>query len=460
MPGPTTGGQSGGELAELLAWLDGHTNLEQSLPGRIAPPTLERISALCHLLGDPQDAYRVLHVTGTNGKGSTVRMLAALLGARGLRVGVYTSPDLHRVNERIARGDEPIPDEDLVEILAELRRLEPLLPAPASRFELLTAAGFLWFADAGVDVAVVEVGLGGRWDATNVVRPDVTVVTNIGYDHVDLLGPTLEDIAGEKAGIIKAGAPAVVAETSPGLRRIFAERARTVGTRIVGRPEHFDCRANRPAVGGRLVDLVAPRGTYLEVLLGLHGAHQGVNAATAVAAAEEFFDAPLPRELVDEALGSVRVPGRLEVLGRDPLVVLDGAHNVPGIESLARALTEELVVPGPTVVVLGMLRGRDPAAMLQVLRGAGVAAVLACPAPSPRRIEPEELTAAARHVGLDAVAFDEVGLALEAARAAAGEDGRVVVCGSLYVVAAARARLLEEIPRTGAPTVERKPERG
>ncbi len=445
-----------GELAALLEWLDQHTNLEQALPGKVAPPTLERIRALCSVLGDPQDAYRVLHVTGTNGKGSTVRMLAALLEARGLRVGVYTSPDLHRVNERIARGEEPIADEDLAEVLAELRRLEPLLPAPPSRFELLTAAAFSWFADVGVDVAVVEVGLGGRWDATNVVRPDVAVITSIGYDHVDLLGPTLADIAGEKAGIIKAGAPAVVAETAPDLREVFARRAAEVGTTLVTRPEHFDCRANRPAVGGRLVDLVGPRASYPEVLLGLHGAHQGVNAATAVAAAEEFFDGPLPREVVDQALGRVRVPGRLEVLGREPLVVLDGAHNVPGMEALGRALQEELVVAGPTVAVMGLLQGRDPTAMVQALRRAGVASVLCVPAPSPRRVEPEELVAAARSAGVAAVSFPEVDLALAAARSAAGPDGRVVVCGSLYVVAAARALLLAEAGEQGVTASERR----
>ncbi|HXQ18837.1 MAG TPA: Mur ligase family protein, partial [Acidimicrobiales bacterium] len=196
---PEADGTRGGD--ELVAWLDEHTNYELGMPTRLAAPTLDRIRALCRLLGDPERACPVIHVTGTNGKGSTARILTELLLANGLTVGTYTSPNLAVVNERLARDNEPISDDDLAGVLSSLALLEPLLPERPTRFELLTAAAFSWFADVAVDVAVVEVGLGGRWDATNVVEPDVAVVTNVSYDHVEVLGPTLTDIAAEKAGI-------------------------------------------------------------------------------------------------------------------------------------------------------------------------------------------------------------------------------------------------------------------
>src|SRR5580658_10490676 len=188
-----------------MAWLDEHTNYELAMPTRLGAPTLDRIGELCRFLGDPEQACPVVHITGTNGKGSTARILTALLMANGLTVGTYTSPNLATVNERLARDGIPIDDDELAEVLGSLALIEPLLSARPTRFELLTAAAFRWFADIAVDVAVIEVGLGGRWDATNVVDPVVAVVTNVSYDHVEVLGPTLVDIATEKAGIMKAG---------------------------------------------------------------------------------------------------------------------------------------------------------------------------------------------------------------------------------------------------------------
>ena len=189
--------------AQALSALDTHLNLESSLTVA-EPPTLERVSQLVGLMGDPQRSYPVIHLTGTNGKGSTARMITALLVARGLSVGTYTSPDLQGVNERLTWNDEPVSDEALAEVLEGVIRLEELMDAPPTRFEILTASAYRWFADVAVDVAVVEVGLGGRWDATNVADADVAVVTNVSLDHAEILGPTLADIAWEKAGIVKA----------------------------------------------------------------------------------------------------------------------------------------------------------------------------------------------------------------------------------------------------------------
>ena len=291
------------------------------MPGRTSIPTLERITALCRLLGDPQLVSPVIHVTGTNGKGSTVGILAELLSTVGLTVGTFTSPDLTAINERITRNGEPITDPELIEVLASLAALEPLLDGRPTRFDLLTAAAFRWFADVAVDVAVVEVGLGGRWDATNVVEPVVAVVTNVSEDHLEVLGPTLTDVAREKAGIIKKGSHLILGETDAELSGIFLAVADTVGAASVWRrgsledAGDFGCDANDVAVGGRLIDLRTPSRRYEQVFLGLHGAHQGDNAAGALAAAEAFFASALHDDVVRTAFASVRVPGRLEIVG-------------------------------------------------------------------------------------------------------------------------------------------------
>jgi dihydrofolate synthase / folylpolyglutamate synthase len=428
---------------ELVAWLDGHSDFEQSMPTRAKAPTLDRIRAICRILGDPERAFPVVHLTGTNGKGSVAQMLTALFLANGLNVGTYTSPNLARVNERLARDDEPICDEELIEVLSALEMIEPMVPTRPTRFELLTAAAFWWFADVAVDVAVVEVGLGGRWDATNVVTPAVAAITNVSYDHVEILGPTLADIAAEKAGIIKPGCRAVLGETEPELLEIFLSAAETAGAlESWVRGTEFECTVNRTAVGGRLLDLRTPGGTYADVYLPLHGMHQGDNAAVALASAEAFFGFPLSQEVVEVGFGSVEVPGRLEVVGHEPLIVLDGAHNVAGVEALARALVDELPSEEETVAVVGMLAGRDPSAMLQALATAEVRTVVACTAPSPRALPADRIAEAARAAGLVALASESVAEALSLALARVTRGGRLVVTGSLYVVAEARSLLV------------------
>jgi len=414
------------------------------MPGRASIPTLERITELCDLMGEPQRAAPVIHVTGTNGKGSTVRIITELLLSAGLTVGSYTSPDLASVNERIARNNEPISDGDLVEVLSSLAALEPLLGTRPTRFELLTAAAFRWFADVAVDVAVIEVGLGGRWDATNVVDPVVAVVTNVSEDHMEVLGPTIEDVAAEKAGIIKSGSHVVLGETDPHLAEIFLAAAEVVGATSVWKrgvgPDDgdFACYANDVAVGGRMVDLRTPGARYEQVFLGLQGAHQGDNAAVALAATEAFFSAPLDEGIVREALGAVRVPGRLEAVRHSPLVLLDGAHNPAGARALARAISADFAVDGPLVAVVGLLTGRDAKEILRALASGGVTRVVVCPAPSPRAQPVADLLRDAAQVGLPADSAGSVLEACELAVGLAGETGLVVVTGSLYVVGEAR----------------------
>ena len=274
------------DLAGALAFLDAHINLETDPSARAAAGRLDRMRELVSVMDDPQQTYPVLHITGTNGKGSTARLLTALLGAKGLRVGTYTSPHLERLNERLAWNGDPISDGALAEVIESVSFVEPMLPAPPTYFEILTAAAYRWFADVAVDAAVVEVGLGGRWDATNVADGAVAVVTNVALDHAELIGPTLVDVAKEKAGIVKPDATLVLGETEPELAAIFRDGpAATVWMRDVD----FGCVENGLAHGGRLVTLRTPGHEYADVFLPLHGAHQGDNAAVALAAAEAFF---------------------------------------------------------------------------------------------------------------------------------------------------------------------------
>ena len=431
------------DLPAALAWLDGHVDFESSMPSRRSLPTLDRMRQLAQLLGDPEQAYPAVHITGTNGKGSTAAMVTALLAAQGLTVGTYTSPNLSRVNERIARNGEPIDDGAFVDVLESLARLEPLMDDRPTRFELLTAAALAWFADEAVDVAVVEVGLGGRWDCTNVVDGDVSVVTNISYDHTEVLGPTLEDIARDKSGIFKAQGRAVIGESDPALvhqLRQAAEEAGAIETWVRG--ADFACTANRLAVGGRLIDVRTPLSAYGELLVPLHGAHQGDNASCALTATEGFFGYALHEDVVEQAFAGVQVPGRLEVIGRRPLVVVDGAHNVAGMIVLARSLIEEFAVEGEAQAVVGMLTGRDPVAMLDALLTAGIRSVVACAPDSPRALAAEVVAEAARGLGMEATVAGSPSEAVALAIDRAGPDDRVVVCGSLYVVAEARRLLV------------------
>jgi dihydrofolate synthase / folylpolyglutamate synthase len=425
------------------AWLDAHVNLESlGVPAgksrRATRPTLERMAALARLLGSPQLEYPVLHVTGTNGKTSATRFAAALLVEAGLSVGSYTSPHLERVNERIAWNGHEIDDGTLDELLELLATIEPHLPETPSYFEILTGVAVRWFADVAVDAAVLEVGLGGTWDATNVAAGRVAVITNVSIDHVEYLGPTRLDIAGEKAGIVKPGATLVLGEADPAVRAPFLERG---AERVLVRDEDFGVRANHMAHGGRVVDIYTPEARYDDLFLSLHGAHQADNAAVALAAVEALLDRPLAPELVATVCGRVDVPGRLEVIGHSPLVLLDGAHNVAGAHALREALAEEFPATARTLVV-GLLQPKDPAEMLEALGAADADRLIVCEATSPRAQPAGEVAAAARGLGQPAdrvEAIPDVAAALARAGALTPPDAQVVVTGSLYVAGAARA---------------------
>ena len=426
------------DYAGALAYLDSHINLERMVSSRRDAPTLERMRRLTDVMGDPQSGFPVIHVTGTNGKGSTVAMISRLLVEHGLSVGTYTSPHLERINERIVRNGLAISDEDFAESVAAIADLEIVAGVRPSHFEILTAAAFRWFADVAVDVAVIEVGLLGRWDATNVADGQVAVVTNVSLDHTEYAGPTREDIAKEKAGIVKPGSSLVLGETDPSLAAIFR---RAGAERVYEREVDFDCVANEFALGGRLLGLQTPGASYSDVFLPLHGRHQGDNAAAALCAVEAFFDTPVDPGLLAEAFADVRMPGRFEVLGHRPLVILDGAHNLAGAEVAATVMHEEFDPVGERVFVVGFLRGRDPAEMLNCLDASESKLVICCTPPSPRAIPAEETARAARALGCQVAVIDDVGRAASHALASVSEDDAILVTGSLYVVGAARAYL-------------------
>jgi dihydrofolate synthase/folylpolyglutamate synthase len=418
--------------AEAIKYLDDHAGYD--VTGRIEHPTLERITRLVAAMGEPQHANPVIHVTGTNGKGSTAQMITRLLMAQGLSVGTYTSPHLERVNERLARDAVPIADDDFAEQIAAIADLEVLAGVRPSYFEACTAAAFRWFADTAVDVAVVEVGLLGRWDATNVVDAQVAVVTNIGMDHNEFAGPTLADIAREKAGIIKPHSAAVIGETEPELVAILT--AEPAATRLC-RGIDFDAEGNQLAVGGRFVDVRTPTTIYPDVYVPLHGAHQGDNASVALTAVETFFAAPLDRDAVAEGFGAVTMPGRFEVMGHQPLVIVDGAHNPPGADTCAQVFFDDFQPEGRRILVVGTLR--DPSAMLAALRADEFDLVIACTAPSPRGVDVAKVAAAARELGADEVlAYDTVTEACAHAVRGADGDDAVLAAGSLYVAGEAR----------------------
>jgi dihydrofolate synthase/folylpolyglutamate synthase len=429
-------------------WLSDHINLEAGIGRpvsvrRATAPTLERIQGLLALLGSPEREYPSVHITGTNGKGSTSRIVSALLESLGLSVGRYMSPNLERINDRFAWNDELISDTDLDDLLRLVAMVEPSLPEPLSYFEILTAAALRWFADLAVDVAVVEVGLGGTWDATNVVDGRVAVVTNVSIDHVEYLGPTREQIAQEKAGIIKPGSTLVLGETDPDLMPFFLARN---PAKVLLRDRDFSVLAQELALGGRVVDLSSPEGSYPELYLPLHGRHQVDNAAIALAAAEAFVGGPLPPTVVADAFASVRSPGRLEVVARHPLVLLDGAHNVAGAGALRAALDEEFAAASRTLVV-GLLQEKEPHEMLAALGLDDATLLVCCRPPSPRALDPAVVARAAEELGFAAENIDvqdSVRDAIGAALLATPEDGQIVVTGSLYAVGVARSVFVKQ----------------
>jgi len=433
--------------AEALNWLESHVDFERVAPNRQEIPTLDPVRDTLTLFADPQGDYPTIHVTGTNGKGTTTTLTSALLQATGLRVGAFTSPDLHAINERIAVNAEPIDDEAFISALERLSDVEAVSGIALTRFELLTVAALLHFSDEGVDVAVIEVGMGGTWDSTNVIDSDVEVLTNVDLDHTAVLGSTVGEIARDKVGIFRHDGVAIVATTNAIVVQIAQVRAEEIGSTLWLLGEDFELEENELALGGRAITLRTPYAYYEEVLVSLHGIHQGVNAATAIVAAEAFLGRALGEEVVVSSLGNARMPGRMEIVGRSPMIVVDGAHNPAGVRALVATLDGAFDVRGDRRCVIGMLTGRDVDDMVAPLVGAGFSEFHCCAPRSPRALPVGELAAALRRNG--AVAFEHPNAmsALAHARERSTDDDLIVVAGSLYLVAEVRGELLHVASR-------------
>lgn len=427
--------------------------LADRFPSRIVPD-LERIRDVLDLLGSPQLAYPSVHVAGTNGKTTTARMIDELLRGFGLRPGRYTSPHLQSVTERISVDGHPLSPGRFAQVYAEVAPYLEIVDARHAQrvtyFEVLTAMAFAVFADAPVDVGVVEVGLGGSWDSTNVIGAPVAVITPVGLDHVAQLGDTIAQVAAEKAGIVHAGASVVLAQQPPAAAEVLLARIAEVGATVAREGREFGVAGRSVAVGGQLLALEGLGGRYEEIFLPLHGAHMATNAACALAAVEAFLGggrAPLDDAVVRRAFAAVHSPGRVETVRTSPTVLLDAAHNPAGVEALVATLAEAFSFRR-LVGVVAMLADKDVAGMLQRLEPA-LASIVVSESASPRAKPADELAAIAVEVfGEDRVEVaPRLDDALDAAVRMAEQDAEdpagagVLVTGSVVTVGEARTLL-------------------
>ncbi len=436
---------------EAIAFWYGRINYEV----RSAAPKdlkLERMRALVRLLGDPQDRLRIVHITGTKGKGSTAAMLAAILQAAGYRVGLFTSPHLVHVEERIRVNDEPISATELVELMTEVAPAVKLLepgPSPPTFFEISTALGFLHFVRRRVDVAIIEVGLGGRYDSTNVCCPLVSVITSIGMDHTAQLGTTLEAIAFQKAGIIKPRVPVVSGVTQTEPRAVIRQIAAEMNAPLLELWEHFGFDYSPDGV-----TVSTPRSLFEKLRLNLLGAHQAANAAVAVATADVLRDngLSLPPVAIKQGLRTVRWPARIEVVSRRPTLILDTAHNVPSVEALVSTMRESVPVAGRKAVVFAVSSDKPYREMLRILAGYFDHFHLTRYSNNPRGGPPEKLAEVLQQVaGVTYSLHPTATEAWHAARSTAAVDDLVCVTGSVFLAGELQATVRHPQPSSDQP---------
>jgi len=429
--------------ADRLNFREAVAELEGRRESRMVPD-LSRILSLATLLSDPQLTYPSIHVTGTNGKGTTARVAAELACAHGLTTGLYTSPHLVSVRERLSICGVDITEQEFAEEYEHLLPFLLLVDAQGedqvTYFEALTALAYLWFADKPVALGVFEVGMGGTWDATNLVRGEIAVLTPIALDHPEL-GSTIAQVAGEKTGIIKEGNIAVSREQDDEALRVIEARCADVGAELRLEHRDFEIEERLRAMGGQSLRIRGIRGTYEDLFLPMFGEHAARNAAAAIAAVESLLDKPLDEDITRQALADVRWPGRLEIVARHPTILLDGAHNPAGAEALAAAL-REFFIWERLHLVISISANKDAAGIvrpLAPLTDIVYAAKNASERAGDALVIAEEFGALNKPVEV----FDSIASALDAARASAEETDLIVVTGSLYTVADAHRALGE-----------------
>lgn len=418
-------------------------------------PTLDRVVEVLDLLGNPHQAYRVIHVAGTNGKSSTSRMIDSLIREHGLRTGRFTSPHLTSVTERISVDGEPISDERFVEVWQDVAPYVHMVDAKntaegrprLSFFEVLTVMAFAAFADAPIDVAIIEVGLGGLWDCTNVANGEVAVITPIALDHERFLGTTIKEVATQKAGIIKPDATVVISQQKDDALEVLLAAAAAKDDHVVRDGDQFEVLDRHVAVGGQMLTLRTTGGIYSELYLPLHGRHQAHNALVALAAAEALLTGgrALSGEIVEAAFAQITSPGRLELVRTSPTILVDGAHNPAGAEALADAL-DEVFALNRLVGVVGQMADKDVESFLSILEPVFSEIVVTTPI-SDRAMDIEALTELAVEVfGEDRVhradrLDDAIDQAATLAESGGDSNSGVVITGSLITVAQARILL-------------------
>ena len=393
-------------------------------------PGLERISALLDKMGHPERTLKFVHVTGTNGKGSTCAMVASVLRQAGCRTGLYTSPYIVRFNERMQINGEMIPDDELCAITEEIKPLADSIFEQPTEFEMVTAIAFAWFARRKCDVVVCEVGMGGEFDATNVIgSPEAAVLCNIGLDHTEVLGDTLEKIAATKSGIIKSGCDAVLYRSTPAVEAVVAQRCREVGARL--HLVNFDSlRPRAHSLEGQVFDFDGMEGLRLPLL----GEHQLHNAAVALTTLHVLQDRgwQISEDAIRQGLAQVTWPGRFQIIRRDPLFLIDGGHNPQCIQALARNITNYL--PGrPLTVLTGVLSDKDFHCMYRSVADAAVEFITVTP-DNPRALTAQELARYLLSFGKPVIPCDTVADGVRLALEHAGKDGTVLCYGSLYLL--------------------------
>ena len=441
--------------------------LESRWPESIIDPSLTRIVSVMELLGDPQRAYPVIQVAGTNGKTSTARMIESILRAYGLRTGLFTSPHLVDARERIRLDGEPVTAERLVDTWNDIEPYVRLVDknstdaggVPLSYFEVFTSLAYAAFADAPVDVAVIEVGMGGTWDATSVAAASVAVITPIGMDHAEYLGDTIEQIAGEKAGIIAPGCTAVTSCQTDDARPVIVTRASELDVPLKIETEDFGLLSRDVAVGGQLVSMRGLRGDYDEVFVPFFGEHQASNACVALAAVEAFLgsgDEALDVDIVREGFASADSSGRLHAVRLDPTVLVDSAHNPHGARALAAAIHDSFTFDR-LIGVVGLLSDKDAHGVLEALEPVLDELIVTTPA-SPRALPADDLAAVAENYfsGKDVVVEDELLDAVDRAMGIADADGDVggsgvLVTGSVVLVGDVLRLFAREMRRPDMP---------
>ncbi|MEU4392928.1 folylpolyglutamate synthase/dihydrofolate synthase family protein [Kribbella sp. NPDC023855] len=445
-----------------LSYAEVSAKLQARWPENKIDPTLDRVRRLVELLGDPQKTYPVVHLTGTNGKTSTARMVDALLQEAGLRTGRFTSPHLETVRERITLNGEPIDEQRFVEVYTEIEPYVNVVDSenehPLSFFEVITAMAFAAFADAPVDVAVIEVGLGGTWDSTNVADGTVSVITPIAVDHAHILGADPVTIAGDKSGIIKPGGTAVLSQQSPEVAEVLLRRAAQVGAQVAREGLEFGVVSRSVAVGGQLVSFQGLGGEYDDIFLPLHGEYQAHNAATALAAVEALLGASaqnigqrMTRELVEAGFAEITSPGRMEVVRTSPTVIVDAAHNPHGAEATAATVTEAFAF-NPLIGVLGCMKDKDVYGVLEAYEPIMETVVCTRNSFTERSMPAEELGELAAEIfGEDRVlvrpklldAIDDA-IRLAEENALAMGTGGVLITGSVITAGEARTLLVRK----------------